>query len=49
VPDLCDWDADAGLGACGDALGGAGVEGAWQSGRALAARLVEHHHEAARA
>jgi len=49
VPDLCDWDADAGLGACGDALGGAGVEGAWQSGLALAARLVERHHEAARA
>jgi len=41
-PDLCEWDPDAGLGACGDALGGAGVEGAWRSGRALAARLVEH-------
>ncbi len=49
VPGLCDWDADTGLGACGDALGGAGVEGAWRSGRALAARLVARHREAARA
>jgi predicted NAD/FAD-dependent oxidoreductase len=49
VPERCDWDADAGLGACGDALGGAGVEGAWLSGRALAARLVARHREAARA
>ncbi len=49
VPGLCDWDADASLGACGDALGGAGVEGAWLSGRALAARLVARYREAARA
>jgi predicted NAD/FAD-dependent oxidoreductase len=49
VTGLCDWDADAGLGACGDALGGAGVEGAWLSGRALAARLVARHRETARA
>jgi predicted NAD/FAD-dependent oxidoreductase len=28
-----------GLGACGDFLGGAGVEGAWLSGQMLAARL----------
>ena len=33
-------DAGAGLGVCGDALGGGGVEGAWRSGRALAARLA---------
>ena len=32
----CWWDASLGLGVCGDALGGAGVEGAWASGRALA-------------
>lgn len=32
----CWWDPALGLGACGDALGGAGVEGAWQSGAALA-------------
>ena len=51
--DLCDWDPVAGLGVCSDALGGAGVEGAWRSGRALAARLVERlverHREAGRA
>ncbi|ALT77982.1 NAD(P)/FAD-dependent oxidoreductase [Paucibacter sp. KCTC 42545] len=33
------WDAAIGLGACGDALGGAGVEGAWASARALAAAI----------
>ena len=33
------WDAASGLGACGDALGGAGVEGAWASARALAAAI----------
>ena len=31
----CWWDADRGLGACGDFLGGVGVEGAWQSAQAL--------------
>lgn len=36
----CWWDADAGLGVCGDALGGAGVEGAWSSARALAALVT---------
>lgn len=29
------WDGARGLGVCGDFLGGAGVEGAWQSARAL--------------
>lgn len=32
----CWWDAAAGLGVCGDFLGGSGVEGAWLSARALA-------------
>ncbi|MCZ2406107.1 MAG: FAD-dependent oxidoreductase [Burkholderiales bacterium] len=32
----CWWDADAGLGLCGDWLHGGKVEGAWLSGRALA-------------
>jgi len=34
------WDAGMGLGVCGDALAGGGVEGAWRSGRALAARVT---------
>jgi renalase len=34
------WDADIGLGVCGDALAGGGVEGAWRSGRALAALVT---------
>jgi renalase len=38
----CWWDAHARLGVCGDALGGAGVEGAWLSGRALATAIIEH-------
>jgi renalase len=29
-----------GLGVCGDALAGGGVEGAWRSGRALAALVT---------
>jgi renalase len=37
----CWWDAASGLGTCGDALGGAGVEGAWSSGRALAGLLID--------
>lgn len=39
----CWWDAPSGLGVCGDALGGAGVEGAWCSARALAALVAERH------
>ena len=31
----CWWDAARGLGVCGDFLSGTGVEGAWQSARAL--------------
>lgn len=34
------WDAGMGLGVCGDALAGGGVEGAWRSGRALAALVT---------
>ena len=37
----CWWDSALGLGLCGDALGGAGVEGAWASGRALATALID--------
>lgn len=39
----CWWDAALRLGVCGDALGGAGVEGAWTSGRSLAAAITERH------
>lgn len=34
------WDAGSGLGLCGDWLCGGRVEGAWRSGRALAAELL---------
>ena len=37
----CAWDADLGLGLCGDWLNGGKVEGAWRSGRQLAQRVVE--------
>ncbi len=36
LPELFLYDADLGLGVCGDALGGPRVEGAWLSGTALA-------------
>jgi hypothetical protein len=39
-PAPCWWDADAGLGVAGDALGGSGVEGAWRSGTELARRVL---------
>lgn len=35
----CWWAPGLGLGVCGDALGGGGVEGAWTSGQALATLL----------
>jgi predicted NAD/FAD-dependent oxidoreductase len=35
------WDASLGLGVAGDFLGGAGAEGAWLSGRALAAAVLQ--------
>jgi len=35
------WDAGLGLGVAGDFLGGGGAEGAWLSGRALAAALLQ--------
>ena len=34
--DPCWWDAEQGIGVCGDFFAGSGVEGAWLSGRALA-------------
>jgi predicted NAD/FAD-dependent oxidoreductase len=40
------WDASSGLGVCGDALGGAGVDGAWCSARALAAAVIDQRPEA---
>ncbi|WP_430544227.1 NAD(P)/FAD-dependent oxidoreductase [Xanthomonas nasturtii] len=46
----CVWDAPLGLGLCGDWLAGGKVEGAWQSGTALAQRVcadgVTHHADA---
>jgi len=36
----CWWDASLRLGVCGDFLGGAGVEGAWQSAQALTECLM---------
>lgn len=38
----CWWDAALGLGVCGDALGGGGVEGAWHSACALAEQVIDH-------
>ncbi|XLZ71261.1 FAD-dependent oxidoreductase [Massilia sp. SR12] len=35
------WDAELGIGLCGDWLQGGRVEGAWLSGRALAHRMLE--------
>jgi predicted NAD/FAD-dependent oxidoreductase len=35
------WDPELGLGVCGDFLGGAGAEGAWSSGQALAAAVIQ--------
>jgi len=35
----CLWDADLGIGACGDWCNGARIEGAWLSGEALAGRV----------
>ena len=39
----CWWDAALHLGVCGDALGGAGVEGAWTSARALASAITNRY------
>ncbi len=35
------WDAQQGLGACGDFLGADGVEGAWQSAQALSVAVLQ--------
>ena len=37
---VCVWDADNGLGLCGDWLNGSKVEGAWVSGKALAQQIA---------
>lgn len=37
------WDADRGLGVCGDHLAGGGVEAAWRSGDELADAVVAWH------
>jgi predicted NAD/FAD-dependent oxidoreductase len=34
------WNADLGLGVCGDHLGDGGAEAAWRSGRELAGLLL---------
>lgn len=46
----CAWDADAGIGLCGDWINGGTVEGAWLSGRQLAGQVLEsfRHRLAAR-
>ena len=36
----CQWDGQAGLGACGDHLGAGGIEAAWLSGQALARKML---------
>lgn len=36
----CEWDGQAGLGACGDHLGGGGIEAAWLSGQAVAHAML---------
>ena len=42
----CWWNASLSLGLCGDALGGAGVEGAWTFGRALATSVIDRYRAA---
>ncbi|MDT9002386.1 NAD(P)-binding protein [Paucibacter sp. APW11] len=42
----CDWNAEAGLGLCGDWLHGGKVEGAWLSGLALAEALLRERRPA---
>jgi renalase len=39
APGDCVWDAELGLGLCGDWLGAGKVEGAWLSGQALALKI----------
>ncbi|MCY7312928.1 MAG: NAD(P)-binding protein [Pseudoxanthomonas sp.] len=43
----CWWDADQGLGVCGDFLGGTGVEGAWLSAQSLSAAIFRSASDAA--
>jgi predicted NAD/FAD-dependent oxidoreductase len=41
LPEGCAWRAESGIGLCGDWLNGGDVEGAWLSGRALAAQILQ--------
>ena len=41
LENVCVWHADEGVGLCGDWLNGGKVEGAWRSGRALAAQVLQ--------
>jgi renalase len=41
------WDAALGLGACGDFLGGSGIEGAWLSAQSLSAALLQRASDVA--
>lgn len=44
LPEACAWRAGEGLGLCGDWLNGGDVQGAWLSGRALAAQILQSAH-----
>ncbi|EXJ09887.1 MULTISPECIES: NAD(P)/FAD-dependent oxidoreductase [Nitrincola] len=37
------WDAESGIGACGDWLVRGGLEGAWRSGSSLAEKIMDEH------
>jgi len=41
LPEACAWRAEPGIGLCGDWLNGGDVQGAWLSGRALAAQILQ--------
>ncbi len=49
LADPCWWDASQSLGVCGDFLGGTGIEGAWLSGQALSAAMLQRAPDAAHA
>ena len=41
LPQACAWRAELRIGLCGDWLNGGDVQGAWLSGRALAAQILQ--------